>query len=179
MNIQMYWPLKNRDMVIHVGACDALEEMGEVILWGKSPKEDVGIPGVDIPTAEECNAVRVDVVRLDVMCKPVRFNVKGQKDLTRIIMIFNVDFKSYMPVKMVNWVGRTFAFSLVKVIRERCENLKGTEHEKRINSREIYRLWRMSLMDWSKRAKEKERMKNNENNKDGTNDEVVIARNMN
>ena len=46
MNIQMYWPLKNRDMVIHVGACDALEEMGVVILWGKSPKDD-SIEGVD------------------------------------------------------------------------------------------------------------------------------------
>ena len=114
------------------------------------------------------------MVRLDVMCKPVRFNVKGQKDLTRIIMIFNIDFKSFMPVKMVNWVGRTFAYSLVRVIRERCENLKGTEHEKRINSKEIYRKWRMSLMDWSRRMKETERMRKNKDKTDEAAKDLIL-----
>ena len=172
MNIGMIWPMKNRDLVIHVGACDALNEMGEVILFGKSPKDDK-IEGVDIPSAEECDSVRVDVVRLDVMCKPIRFNVKGKKDLTRIVMIFNVDFKSYMPIKMVNWVGRTFAFSLVKVVRERCENLKGTEHEKRINSKEIYRKWRLSLMDWAKRKDKEQQEDTKVNGQDNDNNHEI------
>ena len=34
---------------------------------------------------------------------------------------------------------------------------KGTEHEKRIQSKLIYRKWRLGLMEWQKRKLEKER----------------------
>ena len=52
---------------------------------------------------------------------------------------------------MVNWVTRTFAYTMVKVIRDRCQNLKGTKHEKRIQTKEIYKTWRLALMKWQRK----------------------------
>ena len=95
MKIDMWWPMKDREMIIHVGACDALDDMNEVVLWGSSPKNDY-VEGVDIKSAEECDVVRVDVIRMDLACRPIKFGLKGEADETRVIMIFNVDFKRFV-----------------------------------------------------------------------------------
>ena len=64
----------NRDYVIHVGACDAFEETDEVVLWVSSPKDDK-LEGVDITSAKEENALRLEIMLLDLVCHPILFGV--------------------------------------------------------------------------------------------------------
>eukprot|EP01084_Bolivina_argentea_P119112 211234_1 len=152
MKTHMLWPMKHRDFVLHAGACNAADEMDEVMVWAASPKDDKieSHPEVYIKSETECNTTRVDIMRMDICCKPIQFGIKGEKDLTRIIMLSLVDFKSYMPAKFINWITRTFQFQTIKFLRHRCEHLEGSKHEMRIKTKPIYKKWTASMWEWQK-----------------------------
>eukprot|EP01084_Bolivina_argentea_P070737 128633_1 len=157
MRTALYWPLKDMDFIMQVNGCNALEELNEVIIFASSPKDDK-IEGVDIPSVTETGTMRVEIVRLDVCCKPIRFGEKNKKDITKLIMIYNVDFKISLPQKVINWILRTLSSIFVKVLRARCENLKGSETAKRMDSKDIYRKWRLYCMRAKKQRAEQTSM---------------------
>ena len=67
---------------------------------------------------------------------------------TEVIASFNVDFKTFLPKSLLNWVTRTFAYYVCKMIRHRTENLKGTTHEQRIKENDIYKEWTQTFEEW-------------------------------
>ena len=101
---------------------------------------DFEIPKVDKKT------VRMDVTIGEGVIKP-----RIMKDGTlgvEVIASFNVDFKTYLPTTLLNWVTRTFSFYAVKMIRERTENLEGTTHQERIKQNAIYDDWKTQFEAW-------------------------------
>eukprot|EP00486_Rosalina_sp_Unknown_P002770 CAMPEP_0201577802 /NCGR_PEP_ID=MMETSP0190_2-20130828/24336_1 /ASSEMBLY_ACC=CAM_ASM_000263 /TAXON_ID=37353 /ORGANISM="Rosalina sp." /LENGTH=162 /DNA_ID=CAMNT_0048010221 /DNA_START=85 /DNA_END=573 /DNA_ORIENTATION=+ len=154
----MWWPLKNRDAVAHVRAYDLLDEHDEILIWGKSVDkvEDVEIPKIEKGT------LRLDVNMAEGVIKP-KLTEDGEIG-TEVISSFNVDFKTFLPKTLLNWITRTFAYYVCKMIRQRTENLEGTTHEKRIKENDIYKDWTKTFEEWKiKKLSEKEATAPNEN----------------
>eukprot|EP01084_Bolivina_argentea_P051755 95194_1 len=141
-SIKMWWPLKNRDSVAHVRAYDLLNEYDEVLIWGKSFDT---IDGVDIPVVPD-GTKRMDVTMAEGAIKPIILD-NGELG-TEVISVFNIDFKTFIPKGILNWVTRTFAYYVCKMIRSRCENLEGTTHQKRIKEKEVYKEWTQEFTNW-------------------------------
>eukprot|EP01084_Bolivina_argentea_P028244 52512_1 len=158
----LWFPLKNRDCVVQVEAFESLDEYGEIIIVGQSIDPNIDIDEND---AKELNlrneilgadskTVRMDVHLSEGLLKPLKFG--GNDNLTETICILNVDPKSYVPKWLLNWANRTFAFYVAKIIRHRCENLRGTEHAKRVATKPIYRKWKRDMLEYIQKAKEDE-----------------------
>ena len=57
---------------------------------------------------------------------------------TEVISSFNVEFKTFLPKTLLNWITKTFAYYVCKMVRHRTENLDGTTQEKRVKENIIY-----------------------------------------
>merc|ERR1712129_693734 len=147
--IKMWWPLKNRDVVAHAHAYDLLDEFDEILIWGKSHET---IKGVGIPKCEN-GAIRVEVTMASGAIKPKLMD-NGELG-TEVTAVFNVDFKSFLPKALLNWVNRTFAYYACSMIRYRTEKLEGTKHEQRIKEKQMYKDWAEEFAVWKQRKLDK------------------------
>lgn len=142
--LKMWWPLKDRDVICHVHGYDLLEEYDEILIWGKSHEE---IKGVDIPKCDK-KTVRISVVMASGAIKPKMMD-DGTVG-TEVTAIFNVDFNSFLPQTLLNWINRTFAYYGCSMIRDRTEKLEGTKHEQRIKEKQMYKDWADEFVIWKK-----------------------------
>merc|ERR1712110_1390976 len=126
--IKLWFPFKNRDVVARVSAYDLLNEHDEVLLWGESIEDEKGVD-FDVPKVDK-KTIRMDMNMGEGVIKP-RILKDGTLGV-EVIASFNVDFKTYLPTTLLNWITRTFSFYVIKMIRERTENLEGTTHQERI-----------------------------------------------
>ncbi len=131
--------------MVQVRAYDLLHEYDEILIWGQSFEQ---IEGVDIPGLPK-GTLRMEVKMAEAVIKPKLMN-DGTLG-TEVISVFNIDFKTFLPKKILNWVTRTFAFYACKMIRDRTENLEGTTHQQRIKEKDIYKEWTQTFTEWRMR----------------------------
>lgn len=149
MRTALYWPLSDMDFVMSVRGCDALEELDAVVIWAWSPKGD-RMEGVEIPSAKQCGTMRVDIVKLECVCQPL------SPQRSRVVMVYNVDFRIALPQKLINWILRTLSFTFVRVLKAQCESLEGSKHEARMQEKPIYRKWRLGCAESRRRRSERQ-----------------------
>eukprot|EP01084_Bolivina_argentea_P230360 388592_1 len=125
----MWWPFKNRDAVVHIRAYDLLGEHDEVLICGKSSED---IKDITVPIMDE-KTMRVDIRMGQGVIRPTLMD-NGDVG-TQVIAMLNVDFKTSLPKTLVNWITRTFAYYVCKMIRDRTENLEGTTHQQRVKEK--------------------------------------------
>ena len=162
----MWWPLKNRYAVCTVKAYDLLTDFNEIFIWGKTLKNR-NAHNIELPKLDKKD-VEFEVVMGNGVIKPIKWknkilsqvtpktrelyskelNDSKIENLIEITSEFNVDFDTVLPTSLVNWITRTFAYYGCKLIRQRCENLKGTNHQKRIDSKQIYKDWSVLIDEW-------------------------------
>ena len=123
-----------------------MNEYDEVIVWGKSIET---MDNVEIPECEKGTA-RIDVTMAEGVIKPKILD-NGQMG-TEVIASFNIDFKTFLPKTLLNWITRTFAYYVCKMVRHRTEHLEGTSHQQRVAEKEIYKEWMQDFIQW-KQAK--------------------------
>ena len=128
--------------VAHVQAYDLLDEYDEILICGRSVEQ---FEGVDIPKVEK-GTLRLDVSMAEGVIKPKLMD-DGSLGI-EVIASFNVDFKSFLPKTLLNWITRTFAYYACKMIRQRTENLEGTTHGIRIKENDIYKDWTKRFEEW-------------------------------
>ena len=141
-----------------------MEAYGEKLICGHSidPKHD--IEDVDELKLDEeildCDSktVRMEAKHSEGVIRPIKFGNGGkdEENLTEIISVTNVDPKSFIPTSLLNWANRTLAFYAAKMIRNRCENLKGTTHAERVRTKPIYRKWKRDMKEYIALAKQME-----------------------
>ena len=140
--------------VAHVRAYDLLNEHDEILIWGKSTDK---VDGVEIPELEK-GTIRMDVTMAEGVIKP-KIMENGQLG-TEVIASFNVDFKSFLPKTLLNWITRTFAYYVCKMIRHRTENLEGTKHQQRVKENEHYQEWTKQFENWKIRKVSEQKIGN-------------------
>ena len=129
-------------------AYDLLEDHDEVLLWGQSVPEEALKGDCDVPV-EDKKTVRMWCSIGEGVIKPKM--MENGKLGVEVTASFNIDFRTYLPATLLNWVTRTFAFYVVKMIRERTENLEGTSHQQRIEQNEMYKEWKTQFDEWRMR----------------------------
>ena len=160
----MFWPFKNRYAICTAKAYDLLNDFNEILIWGQTLNNRATI---ESPNLNESD-VEFKVLMGNGVVKPIKWknkvlstvtpkiqklyskelNNNKIENLIEITCDFNVDFDTVLPTSLVNWITRTFAYYGCKLIRQRCENLKGTNHQKRINSKQIYKDWALLVDEW-------------------------------
>eukprot|EP00485_Elphidium_margaritaceum_P002738 CAMPEP_0202696846 /NCGR_PEP_ID=MMETSP1385-20130828/10174_1 /ASSEMBLY_ACC=CAM_ASM_000861 /TAXON_ID=933848 /ORGANISM="Elphidium margaritaceum" /LENGTH=136 /DNA_ID=CAMNT_0049353143 /DNA_START=1 /DNA_END=407 /DNA_ORIENTATION=+ len=132
--MKMWWPLNDRDAVVHVRAFDVLDDYDAIVISGHSVNEynlDTNVYGnVEIPKMED-GTTRTDVKTAEAVIEPQI--LKNGEFGTKVIAGFEVNFNMFLPQKIISWISRTFAFYVVKAIRQRTSDLNGTTYQQRMN----------------------------------------------
>lgn len=78
--------------------------------------------------------------------------------------MFNVDFKSFLPTKLLNWVTRTFAYYACQMVQSKCEQIyQSKKHLQRLNSKKVYKRIKRQLVQWNDAQNKKNENKTQDN----------------
>jgi len=164
---ELCWPLTNRDCVAQAVAHNCLDCFGGIILIGQSIHSQLHATklGFEMPTVAK-NTSRLDLKLACGMIAPIQLaSDNSRKDCIEITSVFNIDFRSAIPQKLINWATRTFGYYCIVSVRNLCENLNCSEiHMQRMQDNPVYARYRKMFDEWNSQRHAKQ-LKNDTNDK--------------
>eukprot|EP00466_Bigelowiella_natans_P016311 jgi/Bigna1/82997/fgenesh1_pg.100_\ len=128
--VPLPWPLDDRDVIINAQGFDLLDEFGEIVISATSVKE---FPDTKIPEVPP-KCTRLEIHLAGARIKPITMN---KIELTAVA---NVDFKSFLPSSVINWLAKTLAYYFFLQFRAKAASSSGNgPHYDRVNEKkEMY-----------------------------------------
>ena len=83
---------------------------------------------------------------------PLVYDSNDNKKCKKLVTcVFNVDFKSFLPNIILNWLSRTFSYYGIKMVRNKSENIYNSQkHKHALSNKKIYKKLNQRLIEWNK-----------------------------
>uniref|UniRef100_A0A7S1XEW2 START domain-containing protein n=1 Tax=Compsopogon caeruleus TaxID=31354 RepID=A0A7S1XEW2_9RHOD len=135
---KILWPILDRDFLSHAAAIDGLDQDDCIAILtiedlADQPASALARYGITEEDLMNCsNSVRAEM-EVNFVFTPV------EPTITKVICVARADPKlPFVPVQLINWIGRAFGRLMLKAIEAKANNLSVT-HRKRYEGDPLYR----------------------------------------